>query len=219
MSAPPDASNSFDDPRSTLPAGALAIMAAAEDLFTERGFHGTTLRELSRVANVSQPLLYHYFGSKHDLLVVLTQLAVNSVIHSIDEALATCPPEPQHRLSALVICHVKCEIQNRKIDFVANTEVRSLEPAARDDFESKRGYIQNWYDRTVQDGVDQGIFTTPYPQETARAIASMCIAVNSWYRDDGPLPPEEIAHRYSTMALYLVGCNTDPQAIITTAAD
>lgn len=212
MSDPHEATDRFDDGTDDLPAGAVSILIAARDLFNERGFHGTTLRELARAANVSQPLLYHYFGSKHDLLVAISQRAVDNVITSIDAALAESRPEPEHRLHALVTSQVQCEIRNRKINFVANTEVRSLDPPARAAFEAKRGYIQDWYNRTVQAGVDDGRFGTPYPQETARAIASMCIAVNSWYREDGPLAPHEIALRYSTMARYLVGFPSDPRA-------
>lgn len=209
MSDPPEASDRFDDSPNGLGPGALSIMSASEDLFAKRGYHGTTLRELARAANVSQPLLYHYFGSKHDLLVALCQSAVNTLIHSIDAALAEIPPEPQHQLHALVTSQVLCEIRYRKISFVANTEVRSLDPPARAAFEAKRGYVQDRYNRTIQAGVDNGTFRTPYPKETARAIASMCIAVNSWYHEDGLLGPDEIALRYGTLALHLVGCTNE----------
>lgn len=180
-------------------------MTTAEELFSERGFNGTTLRELARAADVSQPLLYHYFASKHDLLVALCQQAVNGLIDAIEDALATCPTDPDHRLDALVTAHVEYEISTHRRSFVANTEVRSLDPAARAAFESKRAHVQGHYDRTIVTGTTTGSFRTPYPQETARAVASMCIAVNSWYRDGGPLRSPEIARRYSTMARLMVG--------------
>lgn len=196
----------WDSPNG-LPPGALSIMKAAEGVFFERGFHGTTLRELARAANVSQPLLYHYFASKHNLLVALCQGAVNTLIASMDEALSTCPSDPGLRLDALVTAHVTCEIRIRKSSFVANTEVRSLAQDARRAFEAKRAHVQDWYDRTVLDGAEQGLFRTPYPHETSRAIASMCIAVSAWYREDGPLSPVEIARRYTTLARLAVGAS------------
>lgn len=40
------------------------ILDAAESLFAVRGYAGTSMRELARVANTSQALLHHHFGTK-----------------------------------------------------------------------------------------------------------------------------------------------------------
>jgi AcrR family transcriptional regulator len=44
-----------------------AIMEAAVVLFAERGFHGTTMRDIAERARVSQGLLHHHFGNKEGL--------------------------------------------------------------------------------------------------------------------------------------------------------
>jgi AcrR family transcriptional regulator len=41
-----------------------AIIAVAQRLFAEKGFHGTTTRELARVAGVSEALLFKHFPTK-----------------------------------------------------------------------------------------------------------------------------------------------------------
>lgn len=41
-----------------------AILEAARALFAERGYEGTTVRELAAVAEVDPKLVLHYFGSK-----------------------------------------------------------------------------------------------------------------------------------------------------------
>ena len=43
------------------------IMDAAEDLFSKHGFHGVTMREVARKAEVDQALLHYYFGTKAGL--------------------------------------------------------------------------------------------------------------------------------------------------------
>ncbi|MFW2387249.1 MAG: TetR/AcrR family transcriptional regulator, partial [Polyangiales bacterium] len=58
--------------RTERPAGTReAILAAAEELFAERGFAGTSVRDIVRVSGSSPPSLYHFFGSKENLLVEL----------------------------------------------------------------------------------------------------------------------------------------------------
>ena len=48
-----------------------AILDSAERLFAERGFAGTSVRDIVRDSDSSPPSLYHFFGSKENLLVEL----------------------------------------------------------------------------------------------------------------------------------------------------
>lgn len=47
------------------------ILEAAERLFAERGFAATSVRDIVGAAGTSAPSLYHFFGSKENLLVEL----------------------------------------------------------------------------------------------------------------------------------------------------
>ncbi|MCC7153013.1 MAG: TetR/AcrR family transcriptional regulator [Bryobacterales bacterium] len=44
-----------------------AIVKAAIDLFSQRGFRGTTTRELAAAVGVTEPVLYQHFATKRDL--------------------------------------------------------------------------------------------------------------------------------------------------------
>lgn len=48
------------------------ILAAARDEFAANGWAGTTIRAVARAADVDPALVYHYFGSKADLLDAAT---------------------------------------------------------------------------------------------------------------------------------------------------
>jgi AcrR family transcriptional regulator len=53
-----------------------AILEAAIGLFSERGFRGTTTRELAAAVGVSEPVLYQHFSTKRELYTaILEQLA------------------------------------------------------------------------------------------------------------------------------------------------
>jgi AcrR family transcriptional regulator len=43
------------------------ILKASLNLFAEKGFHGTSMRDIAREADITEGLIYHYFASKRDL--------------------------------------------------------------------------------------------------------------------------------------------------------
>ena len=64
-----------------------AIMAAASDLFRERGFRETSLGDIGAAAGVSGPAIYRYFKSKGELLSVLIEEAAVLWRGTADEVL------------------------------------------------------------------------------------------------------------------------------------
>ena len=43
------------------------ILQTSLHLFSEKGFHGTSMRDIARSADITEGLIYHYFESKRDL--------------------------------------------------------------------------------------------------------------------------------------------------------
>ncbi|MFL0179526.1 TetR/AcrR family transcriptional regulator [Mycobacterium sp. SMC-15] len=57
-----------------------AIEQAARELFAERGFHGTTLADITSAAGRSTAVLYRYFRDKEDLLAALAESFLTEVV-------------------------------------------------------------------------------------------------------------------------------------------
>lgn len=58
----------------------LAIEQAARKLFAERGFHGTTLADITSAAGKSPAVFYRYFTDKEDLLAALAESFLHEVV-------------------------------------------------------------------------------------------------------------------------------------------
>ena len=58
-------------PRLSAEARKEAIVEAVQDVFAEKGFDGTTTRELAKAAGVSEALLYKHFPSKQSLYAAM----------------------------------------------------------------------------------------------------------------------------------------------------
>jgi AcrR family transcriptional regulator len=55
------------------------ILSASLGLFVEKGYAGTTVRDISTATGTSNGLLFHYFASKEDILLALASRAMENV--------------------------------------------------------------------------------------------------------------------------------------------
>jgi AcrR family transcriptional regulator len=182
-----------------------AIISAAVIAMAENGYHGTSVREIASRADLSMAALYHHFGSKEGLLFEIMRRGNDRLYKRAALALRKAGSDPVAGLRALVGLFVQRHLVSQRESFLGSTELRSLEPESRALIIGRRDQIQRLFDGVVLDGVQQGVFTTPFPTEAARAIVTMCGAVAGWYRPGGSLAPEEIVDRYQELCLATVG--------------
>ncbi|MGD6818026.1 TetR/AcrR family transcriptional regulator [Metabacillus sp. 113a] len=55
------------------------ILAAAMSLFMKKGYHSTSIEEVTKMAQVSKGLLYHYFKGKEGLLAAMVQMRIENM--------------------------------------------------------------------------------------------------------------------------------------------
>ncbi len=181
------------------------ILVAALECFREKGYHGTTVRDIGNRVNMSVPGLYHHFASKMVMLERLMNDTMDDLLADVRGAYERARPDPVPRFEAVVEAHVRFHCERQEESFLGNSELRSLPPAALASVVEKRDAVQRYFEIVVEDGFEAGLFDVKRPHETARALASMCVAVASWYHRGGELSPEEVVAIYRDLGLELVG--------------
>ncbi|GIF63185.1 TetR family transcriptional regulator [Asanoa ishikariensis] len=185
------------------------ILDAALSAFYEHGYHGTTTRDLARRSGLSVPGVYHYYPSKQDILVDLMTVIIDELLTRSRAALSGATPDPRSQFDALVESMLRFHMYRRTGAMVSTAELRSLEPGNRERYVAKRDEQQHMLDEVILAGVRDGDFSTSYPKDASRAIASLCVGVASWYRPDGSLPVEALLDRYLTIARSIVGISEE----------
>ncbi|MGW4804562.1 TetR/AcrR family transcriptional regulator [Kitasatospora sp. NPDC004272] len=191
-------------PSRPAPAGHTAIIEAARAQFAEQGYGATSIRDIARRAGVSLSALYYYYKGKQELLVAILEDGMAAYFGACEAALAAVGEDPAERLEALVSATVRFRAGHPVKSGIVLTEGRSLEPEhlARYRESEERGTRQ--FREVIEQGVAEGIFLTPYPDDARRAVIAMCNAVAQWYRPEGPSTVEELAERYVSLALTVV---------------
>jgi AcrR family transcriptional regulator len=188
------------------------IEQAALQLFAAKGFAGTGIRDIADRAGLSTAALYHYMGSKDELLVAFM---VESMTELTRVALAALEgaEDPAVQLSALVRAHVGFHTLDAQRSLVADDELRAVSDVAFTKVSQLRdGYERLWAE-TLERGKRSGEFTFGDARVTRLALLEMCNGVARWYSDRGPKSPAEIADSFADLALALAGARMDGRPV------
>lgn len=146
-----------------------AITAAARKLFAERGFHGTTLADITTAAGRSTAVFYRYFDDKEDLLASLAESFLRDVLANLPIDLPQSPADTGF-FTAAVTGYWNIFKQNLGI-MVAVAQLGATQP--------RFAHVQNEFRRFGMDIVrasvlraqEQGYAAELDPDHTALAIA------------------------------------------------
>ena len=180
------------------------ILTHALDAFYEQGFHGTPVRDIARRVGVTVPALYYHYENKEAILVALLETATDDVAWRAFAAAADGGDDPGARFANVIeaiVLHMAHRVRLAALD----SELRYLQPVNRKHYSLTRRRIETLLTDTIADGVRAGVCTAADPAATSRALLGMCQAIPTWYRDDGPLRPVQLAERYVGIASMTVG--------------
>lgn len=181
------------------------ILDAAVDNFQRLGYHGTSMRDIARDAELTVASIYHHFPSKQRILQDIMVRVLSDVISLTRGALMGAGASPSEQLEAVMQAWILFHTHRRSEALIGASEIRSLDEVGTRLVVALRDEQERMFRDVVDRGVATGDFTTPYPREAVRAIINMGYSVASWYRPGGGLTPQEMAERYAVLALGAVG--------------
>lgn len=184
------------------------IEQAALQLFAAKGFEATGIRDIADRAGLSTSALYHYMGSKDELLVAFMVESMTELTRVAHAALDGATG-PAVQLATLVRTHVGFHTLDAQRSLVADDELRAVSDVAFTKVMQLRdGYERLWAE-TLDEGARTGEFSFADARITRLALLEMCNGVARWYSDRGPRHPAEIADTFADLALSMVGARLD----------
>lgn len=181
--------------------GKQVVLRSAIANFTELGYHGTSMRDIARDADVTVASIYHHFPSKQEILQEIMATSLSDVISSTRNALMGAGSSAADQLQALMRAWIEFHTTRQAEALIGASEIRSLDGNGRKLVVALRDEQERMFRDVVARGVEIGEFATPYPLEAARAVINMGVSVASWYRPGGGITPDEMAQRYCELAL------------------
>ncbi|MBL3703349.1 TetR family transcriptional regulator [Sulfitobacter sp. BDSS02] len=190
-------------------------LAAATEVFYEKGYTNTTLDDVAERLGVTKPFIYKNFGSKHMLLAEICASGVKGALNEIEAAVAL-GKGPADTLSTFVPRYVEAIIATRKAIAINIREEKNLLPEDAATLSGLRQKFVALVEDVLRRGKDLGEIDVTDPRISAFAIVGAVSWLTFWYNPEGPLHAEEVASRMSDVVLNLLG--SDAKATSTVGA-
>ncbi|MDH4117326.1 MAG: TetR/AcrR family transcriptional regulator [Acidimicrobiia bacterium] len=185
------------------------VVRAAGRLFADRGYHGTSMRDLGKELGLHGSSLYSHITSKEALLVDVVMRGAELFEEVANRALETDAAAVE-RLRRLVVGHVDVVLDHLDEARTFLNEARSLEPEHRATVVTARDRYEQAVRTIIGGGVESGEFAASVdPRMSSIYLLSILNALDRWYRPEGDL--DRLALVDSLMEFTLSALGAAPQ--------
>jgi AcrR family transcriptional regulator len=173
------------------------IIDTAAALFHQQGFASTTLDDVSKELGISKAALYHYVGSKDELLSIIYTQAFDNIFKDTYEISGMDLP-PDEKLRRIIRNHIhNIIIKDLSMFSVYFSEESQLpEKDFKKIREEKKKYTRI-VEKIIGEGISECLFKGVDPVLEAYAILGMCNWIYKWYNPATTnYTPEQIADQF-----------------------
>ncbi|HAF09174.1 MAG TPA: TetR/AcrR family transcriptional regulator [Chloroflexi bacterium] len=176
------------------------ILAAAARIFREKGYHGTSVRDIAEAVGLLKGSLYHYIRSKDELLARLFEGLLEDTVRELGSIVAR-DASPEARLRDMVRAYADAVMAHHDAVGLYLREWRSLPPAELAGLGARRRRMRALLTDVIDDGVRAGGFAVGDAKIAALAILGSCNWLYEWYRPGGRLSRAAIADELAERAV------------------
>ncbi len=182
------------------------LLDIAAEIFAEKGYHGASIRDLSKRAGVSLSGLYYYFTSKEELLSMIQERSLRRVVAELRRKLEGVEG-PEERLRILVHNHVHFFAENMAAMRVITHEYESLAGEYRGKIRELRLEYSNLCQEILREVRRFSGAGDVVPLNVATsALFGMMNWIYAWYQPGSNVPVDRLAeHLYRLFAGGFIG--------------
>ena len=184
------------------------IEDAASTLFRQRGYSGTSVRDIARALDIQGASLYAHVASKQEVLWSIVERTATRFEQAADVVEAADPGAvvfgPGVQLISLVRAHVGVLTDDIERAGVFVHEWRALDAGRREAMARRRDAYEARFRSAIQNGVESGAFAAVDPALTATYILTALNGLVGWYDPKGRLSAKAIADAYADLSVRAV---------------
>ena len=183
------------------------IHAAGLELVNERGYTGTTMRELADACGLTPGAIYNHHASKEALLFAIVDRVHDEADAVLNDTLRATGGDPAAQLEALATAFTAFHIARPRETRVANRDYIYLPAAQRESVVRRRRRVRALFAGVLRDGATRGDFQLgalggdDAIEAASMAILNRVVLVAEWFDPAGPRSADDTAALHGRLAL------------------
>lgn len=178
------------------------LLTIAGELFAQRGFKNTTVRDIADAAGILSGSLYHHFDSKESMVDELLFTFQAELLEEYERIVAS-DLDVRAKVDAVVRASFEAVDQHRAEVAIFQNDASALMELERFDYLRKHNerFRAMWLD-LLQEGIGSGALRPDLDAALVyRFIRDTVWVAVRWYRPGGSLSAQQVADQYLTILL------------------
>jgi AcrR family transcriptional regulator len=182
-------------PRSRVPDARERLIGFAAKLFRDKGYTGTSIRDIATRAKVEPSALYYHFSSKEALLEEVLDRSIAVLMRDVRGAIAALPPEadPRERIQAAIAAHLSSHLGHGAFGLASRRVVGQIPVALRRRHEAARAEYGELWQGLFSDAAQAQALRPGVQIGPARMFLLGALNWTSEWFDAGRKSPDELA--------------------------
>jgi len=177
------------------------MLALAAELFAEKGFRATTVRDIAEAAGVLSGSLYHHFDSKESIVDQLLSEFLNDLLARYREVLDAGDP-PRATLQRFIEVAFDALPRHRAAIVVFQQDGAYLAEFERFGYiNAIASEIERMWVTVIERGVADGELVTENPKLAYHFIRDAVWVSVRWYRPDGEWSAVDLARQFIAIVI------------------
>jgi TetR/AcrR family transcriptional regulator, cholesterol catabolism regulator len=178
------------------------LLQAAVDLFFEKGYASTSIREIGTKAGITNSLIYHYFTNKEEMLFEIVNRSVGDLIDTLNE-ITRGLSDPLECLRQMLIGQTALlSAKREKESKILFSEYHWLTGAKRKALRKSQRAVYDLYMAKCRELKQKGILNDIDLSVLTFSIFGVLFGFFRWYRDTGSLTKEDVAENIWKFLFY-----------------
>lgn len=176
------------------------IQEIAQNMFRERGYTATSMRDLANAVGIEAASLYNHIKSKEEILQNICFGIADEFFQAINKVKILDLP-PDKKLTMAIKEHVLVITNNLDAAAVFLHEWRFLSEPHLGNFKRMRNNYEKEFQKILSDGVELRIFKPMSSKLYCLALFSSLNWIYDWYNPSGELSPQQLGEQFSYLML------------------
>lgn len=167
------------------------IQEAAAQLFRDKGYSATSMRDLAEAVNLKASSLYNHIASKEEILRNICFDNARRFISGMEkvEQSGAAPPE---QVRALLALHIRTAMEDTTSVTAFNDEWRHLNEPYFTEFETLRKDYEQRFRKILKAGMESGAFRQMEPNIMLYTLFSSVRWLYDWFQSGKSLSAEAV---------------------------